>query len=71
MRHYGLGKNVVVDFVAGKMQLVLFHWSSNTLATDVKMYGPVLEEKLSFRMLVFSFCSKLGCWGLLLHYLCC
>ena len=33
-----------VDFSAGKMQLVLFDWSSNTGVIDVKMDGSVLED---------------------------
>ena len=39
------GKKWLVDFNTGKTQLVLFHWSNNTGAIDVKMDGSVLEEK--------------------------
>ena len=35
----------LVDFNAGKTQLVSFDWSKNTGAIDVKMDGSVLEEK--------------------------
>ena len=35
----------LVDFDAGKTQLVSFDWSYNTGAIDVKMDGSVLEEK--------------------------
>ena len=49
----------LVDFNAGKTQLLLFDCSNNTDAIDVKMDGFVLEEKLSFMMLGLSFFSKL------------
>ena len=45
------GKKCVVDFNAGKAQLVSFDRSKNTGAIDVKMDGSVLEEKISFKML--------------------
>ena len=35
----------LADFRAGKTQLVLFDQSSNTIASDMKMNGSVLEEK--------------------------
>ena len=35
------------DFNAGKTQLVLFDWSNNTGAINVKMDRSVLEEKSS------------------------
>ena len=38
----------LVDFNAGKTQLVSFDWS-NTGAIDVKMNGSVLEEKSSLK----------------------
>ena len=38
----------LVDFKAGKTQLVLYDRSKNTGAIDVKMDGSVLEEKSSF-----------------------
>ena len=49
----------LVDFNAGKTQLVSFDRSKNTGATDVKMDGSVLEEKSSFKMLGLTFSSKL------------
>ena len=39
------GRKWLVDFNAGKTQLVLFDWSNNTGAIDVKIGGSVLEEK--------------------------
>ena len=53
------GRKCLVDFNAGKSQLVLFDRSNDTGATDVKMDGPVLEEKSSFKMLGLTFSSKL------------
>ena len=53
------GRKQLVDFNAGKTQLVLFDWSNNTGAIDVKMDGSVLEEKSSFKMLGLTFSSKL------------
>ena len=52
----------LVDFNAGKTQLVLFDWSNKTGAIDVKMAGSVLEEKSPFKMLGLTFSSKLD-WG--------
>ena len=49
----------LVDFNAGKTQLVSFDWSDNTGAIDVKMNGSVLEEKSSFKMLGLTFSAKL------------
>ena len=42
---------MLVDFNAGKTQLVLFACSNNNGSIDVKMDGSVLGEKSSFRML--------------------
>ena len=56
------GRKCLVDFNAGKTQLVSFDRSKNTGAIDVKMDGSVLEEKTSFKMLGLTFSSKLG-WG--------
>ena len=53
------GRKWLVDFNAGKNQLVLFDRSKNTGPIDVKMYGSVLEEKTSFKMMVLIFSSKL------------
>ena len=46
----------LVDFNAGKTQLVSSDWSNNTGAIDVKMDGSVLEEKSSKMLgLIFSY----------------
>ena len=52
----------LLDFNAGKTQLVSFDWSNNTGSIDMKMDGSVLEEKSSFKMLGLTFSSKLD-WG--------
>ena len=52
----------LVDFNAGKTQLILLDQSNNTGAIDVKMDGSVLEEKSSFKILGLTFSSKLD-WG--------
>ena len=46
------GKKWLLDFIAGKTQLVVFDWSNNNGSTDLKMDGSVLEEKSSFERLV-------------------
>ena len=56
------GRKWLVDFSAGKTQLVSFDRSKNTGAIDVKIDGSVLEEKPSFKMLELTFSSKLD-WG--------
>ena len=56
------GKKWLVNFSAGKTQLVLFDRSYNNSAIDVKMNGSVLDEKSPFKMLGLTFCSKLN-WG--------
>ena len=56
------GRKWLVDFNAGKTQLVSFDWSKNTGAIDVKMDGSVLQEKTSFKILGLTFSSKLD-WG--------
>ena len=53
------GRKWLVEFNAGKTQLVSFDQSKNTGAIDVKMDGSVLEEKTSFKMLELTFSSKL------------
>ena len=53
------GRKWLVDFNAGKTQLVLFDQSNNTGAIDVKMDESVFEENLSFKMLVLTLSSKL------------
>ena len=56
------GRKWLVDFNAGKTQLVSFDRSKNTGAIDVKMDGSILGEKTSFKMLGLTFSSKLD-WG--------
>ena len=56
------GKKWLVDFNAGKTQLVSFDQSNNNSSIDVKVGGSALEEKSSFKMLGLTFSSKLG-WG--------
>ena len=62
------GRKCLVDFNAGKTQLVSFDWSNNTGAIDAKMDGSVLVEKSSFKMLGLTFSSKLD-WVLTLSLL--
>ena len=56
------GNKWLVDFNAGKTQLVSFDGSNNNGSIDVKMNGSVLEEKSSFKMLGLTFSFKLD-WG--------
>ena len=42
------GRKWLVDFSAGKTQLVSFDQSNNTGAIDVKMNGSVFAEKIIF-----------------------
>ena len=53
------GKKWLVDFSAGKTQLVSFDRSNNNGCIDVKMDGSVLEEKSYFKMLMLTFSSKM------------
>ena len=53
------GKKWLVDFSAGKTQLVSFERSNDNGSIDVKMGGSILEEKSSFKMLALTFSSKL------------
>ena len=62
------GRKLLVDFNAGKTQWVSFDWSNKTGAIDVKMDWSVLEGKSSFKMLGFTFSSKLD-WALTLSLL--
>ena len=55
------GKKRLVDFNAGKTQLVSFDRSNNTGSIDLKMDGSVLEEKSYFKMLRLTLPSKLDC----------
>ena len=56
----------LVNFGAGKTQLVSFDRFNNTGAIDMKMEGSVLEEKSSFKMLVLTLLNLLD-WIVLLH----
>ena len=53
------GRSWLVDFNAGKTQLVSFDWFNNSGAIDVKIDESGLEEKSSFKMLGLTFSSKL------------
>ena len=55
------GRKWLVDFKAGKRQPVLFDWSNNSGAIDVRTNGSVLEETSSFKVLESTFFSKLDC----------
>ena len=48
------GRKWLVDFNAGKTQLVLLDWCDNNGSNDAKMDGSVFEEKSSFMMLVLT-----------------
>ena len=52
----------LLDFNAGKTQLVWFDHSYNSGGIDVKMDGSALEEKSSFEMLALTSSCKLD-WG--------
>ena len=54
-------KKWLVDFSAGKTQLVSFDQFNNKGSIDVKMDGSILEEKSSFKVLGLT-SSKLD-WG--------
>ena len=54
------GRKWLVDFNAGKTQLISFDWSNNMGDTAVKMYGSVLEKQSTFKMLKLTFSSKLN-----------
>ena len=53
------GMKWLVDFNAGKIQLVSFDRSNNNGSNDVKMDRSVIEEKSSLKMLGLTFSSKL------------
>ena len=63
-RHCGLDKKWLVDFNAGKTQLVLFDQSNNTGSIDVKMDVSVLEENHLLRCGWPSFLSWTGALAL-------
>ena len=57
------GRKWLVDFSAGKTQLVSFDWSNSTDVIDVKMDESVLQDKSSFlKMFGLTFSSELD-WG--------
>ena len=56
------GRKWLINSNTGKTQLVLFDWSIDNGATDVKMDGSVLEEKATVKILGLTFSSKLD-WG--------
>ena len=55
-------KKWLVDFNAGKTQLVSFDRSNSNGSIDVEMGGSILEERSSFEMLGLTFSSKFD-WG--------
>ena len=55
-------KKWLVDFNAGKTQLVLFDRSNSNGSIDVKNDVSVLDKKSYFKMLRLTFSSKLD-WG--------
>ena len=59
-RHCGLGQEVTCWFQCQKNSTsFFFDRSTNTGATDLKMDGPFLEEKSSFKIQGLTFSSKL------------
>ena len=63
------GKKRLIDFNAGKTQLVSFEQTNNTVSIDVEMDEPVLEEKIIFEDAGVNLLFQIGLW--LLHYLYC
>ena len=63
-----LGKKWLVDFNAGKTELVSFDRSNNNGSIDVKMGGSILEEKPSFNMMGLTFSCKLD-WGFYITFI--
>ena len=55
----GCDRRCLLDFSAGKNQLVSFDLSNNTDSIELKMDGSVFEEKPTFRMLGMMFSSGL------------
>ena len=56
------GRKWLVNFSAGKTQLVLFDCSNNNGSIHVKMDVSVIEERLSLKLLGLTFSSKVD-WG--------
>ena len=65
----GWGKKWLVDFSAGKTQLVSFDQSDSNGSIDVKMNLFVFKEKSYFKMLGFTLSSKLD-WGSYINFNC-
>ena len=59
----------LVNFDAGKTQLVLFNCSESNGSIDVKMDGFALEEKSPFKMLGLTFSSKLDLFSYIISTL--
>ena len=57
-----LGTKWLVDFIAGKTQVVSFDKSSSNGSIDVKMDGSLLEGKSSCKILRLTFSFELN-WG--------
>ena len=57
-----LNNSQIMLYTTYLIYLVSFHQYKNTAAIDVKMDGPVLEEKSFLKMLELTFSSKLD-WG--------
>ena len=55
----GCGRKLFIGFNAGKITLLLFDYSHNCCAIDVKVDGSVADKKSSFKMLGLSFSSIL------------
>ena len=53
------GRKLLVEFNAGKPQLVLLDWSNNTGVVVVKLDWSFPEEKSSFKMMELTSSSKL------------
>ena len=53
------GRKWLVDFNAGKTELILFDWSINFAAIDMKLDGSILHEQSTFKILGLFLFSKL------------
>ena len=56
-------RKLLIDFNAGKTELVLFDWCNNTGVIDAKVDGSAVKEKSSSKMLGMTFSSKLDWAG--------
>ena len=63
-----LNNSQIMQYTTYVIYLVSFHQYKNTAAIDVKMDGPVLEEKSFLKMLELTFSSKLD-WGSYIIYI--